>query len=576
MGIRGAESLRDELARVRENLRDTDATIEKLTGRPAAFASRPFQRFPGQSRYGADEGRGRGRASQFPDAGFDNYGPPPAKRTMGTFGRLGLPVGGGPRAGPSRRNRDDDDEEDLPHKPVIASSVVATPKDSKTREEAIAEQQSGVGGEVGKTRNRRMFGLLLGTLVRFRQDEQTKEEQKVKRKAVERRLEEKQYEERERLVRERQQLFLDRRRQQGKMRALEQKIELVEMHESWEAETRNLECFIRTNARPHVFFLPKSHIPSSLAKLEETKRILQGLVAERRKQLEEEIDEIMAKGDRGKAEEDEDDEEGASDNQLDESIAGQSQKTDGRVSKTVDEGSTLSDIEDHDQAAIEFGLRADVGSADAVETPLERSVSGNEQQQTGSTTTTTAEERDKQAIGKSGGATAMDCGVDAEKKTTSCDVPEKNDKTRDRDDDRRGARERRHHGDSRRRDETEDDNRSHRRERRGHRNDREEEDRSKRREHRHERDDSRRHRDRHGDDDRDRDRHRAKHRDSSRHGKEDDSGDNRRGRDHDKDDESNRKPHETQDNNGDKERVEPDGKTANETEEGEVPEAMDE
>ena len=293
VGIRGVDSLKHELDRTRESLRDTDATIEKLTGRPA-FAGRPFARRGAPSRPVGSETLGRGRGgsgSLFNLAGYDDTGPPAAKRFSGAFGRLGLPIAG-QRALAGRRARDEDEDE-LPHKLSLQSSVIATPKDTKSRKEAIAEQQSGAGGEVSTGRNRRMFGLLLGTLVKFKEDERTKEQQAEKRKAVELKLEEKQREERDRLKRERFQLFSNRRRHQAKLRALEQKMELVEIHSAWESETHSLESYIRTTAKPHVFFLPKSHIPESQSKLDESRRVLHDLIAERRKQLEEELEEIM-------------------------------------------------------------------------------------------------------------------------------------------------------------------------------------------------------------------------------------------------------------------------------------------
>lgn len=294
IGIRGVDSLKQELNRTRESLRDTDATIEKLTGRPA-FANRPFVRRGGPPRPvgGETVGRGRGESgSLFNLAGYNDAAPPPAKRVAGAFGRLGLPIAS-QRPLARRRARDEDEEDELPHKPSLQSSVIATPKDTKSRQDAIAEQRSGAGGDAGAARNRRMFGLLLGTLVKFKEDERTKEQQAEKRKAVELKLEEKQREERDRLKRERFQLFSDRRQHQIKLRALEQKMELVEIHSAWESETHSLENFIRTTAKPHVFFLPKSHIPASQSKLDESKRVLHELITERRKQLEEELEEIM-------------------------------------------------------------------------------------------------------------------------------------------------------------------------------------------------------------------------------------------------------------------------------------------
>jgi len=60
----------------------------------------------------------------------------------------------------------------------------------------IAQQS---GGQEGRARNKRMFGLLMGTLVQFKQEEKTKTDQVQKRKAVELKLEEKQREQKEKV-----------------------------------------------------------------------------------------------------------------------------------------------------------------------------------------------------------------------------------------------------------------------------------------------------------------------------------------------------------------------------------------
>jgi len=370
VGIRGVDSLKHELDRTRESLRDTDATIEKLTGRPA-FAGRPFGRgrgAPPRSAGGDTFGRGRGSVgSLFNLAGYDDTGPPPAKRGAGAFGRLGLPLANQRPVG-GRRARDEDEDDDLPHKPALQSSVIATPKDTKSRQEAIAEQQS-VGGGNATGRNRRMFGLLLGTLVKFKEDERTKEQQAEKRKAVELKLEEKQREERDRLKRERFQLFSDRRQQQVKLRALEQKMELVEIHSAWELETHSLENFIRTAAKPHVFFLPKSHIPESQSKLDESKRVLHNLIAERRKQLEEELEEIAKEG------KEEDSEMPAeyvgSDNEADNSELAEPDAIEQRKSQPEKTADEESDLDESDMVGVDYEQSFGPEQAPAEPTPAD-------------------------------------------------------------------------------------------------------------------------------------------------------------------------------------------------------------
>jgi len=58
-------------------------------------------------------------------------------------------------------------------KPAVASSVFVTTKEVKSRDTAIAEMKESEKG-ANKTRNKRMFGLLLGTLQRFKQEEDVK------------------------------------------------------------------------------------------------------------------------------------------------------------------------------------------------------------------------------------------------------------------------------------------------------------------------------------------------------------------------------------------------------------------
>lgn len=255
--------MRHEWDKVRQSLRDTDENIRKLTGRETL------------------ENRFRPR---------DNFGVPPIKRQ-----NIGGPVNWVPGRPAGNRFHggihpaaDSGDEDELTHKPVIQSSVVATQKDSKSRQDIIQQQNS---DEKGKARNRRMFGLLMGTLQQFRAEEKQKESQEMKRKAVEQKLEEKQKEEKEKLKTEKQQLFIDRKEKLMQMKQLENKIELVKLHEEWEEQTRTLMNFIRCNSKPHIFYLPKSHNEASQKKHQQTKAALEAIIDERKKQLHEEIDE---------------------------------------------------------------------------------------------------------------------------------------------------------------------------------------------------------------------------------------------------------------------------------------------
>ena len=47
-------------------------------------------------------------------------------------------------------------------------------------------------------------------------------------------------------------------------------------HEDWEVLTEQLMYFIRTDSKPHIYFLPKTHTDETSKRLEQSKKTLQG------------------------------------------------------------------------------------------------------------------------------------------------------------------------------------------------------------------------------------------------------------------------------------------------------------
>ncbi|KAK2185067.1 hypothetical protein NP493_246g01014 [Ridgeia piscesae] len=147
--VKGVAALQDELEKTRDRLRGVDETIKKLTGRDPS-ENRPGQRrivrTPDISR-GVELGRGRERMFALARYGVDNDRGPPAKRQViqSAFGRLG-PQMGFNRPGP-RRDRDSGDEDDLPRKVTLHSSVVVTPKETRTRTDTLAAQNEDTTGK---------------------------------------------------------------------------------------------------------------------------------------------------------------------------------------------------------------------------------------------------------------------------------------------------------------------------------------------------------------------------------------------------------------------------------------------
>ncbi|XP_064600890.1 pinin-like [Liolophura sinensis] len=305
-------SLQTELKRAKESLKDVDENIKKLTGRdpveqrnharrvslgaPMDFRSRgpfgsPVDRRERRTRTlsgpgergrpsfgGGGDIRGRLFALARQDIG-ESEGPPAKRRIVGgAFSRLG----------PARResqSRDSGDEEDLPNKPTVQSSVVPAPGMVRTRKESIDQQNK---DEKGKARNRRMFGLLLGTLQQFRTEAKESKDKDEQRRQIEVKLEDKAKQEKEDAQKERQQLFKERRDKQAKVQLLEQKMELVNTHEEWEKETLKLKNFLRTKAKPHLFYKPRS-LDLSDSRVKHTHKVIDGLIKDRRKKLEEDL-----------------------------------------------------------------------------------------------------------------------------------------------------------------------------------------------------------------------------------------------------------------------------------------------
>ena len=145
------------------------------------------------------------------------------------------------------------EDEDAQFKPAISSRVITQTRELPSKEDILAAQ----GDERSKARNRRMFGALLGTLQRFRQEETRMRDREDKRAQVEKKLEEAAKKEKEEMKKERIELFHDRRRKQQEIRRIELKILRVKEQDEWEARHRPLLNFIQTKAKPHVFYLPK-------------------------------------------------------------------------------------------------------------------------------------------------------------------------------------------------------------------------------------------------------------------------------------------------------------------------------
>lgn len=181
------------------------------------------------------------------------------------------------------------DEEAPSKKPSLQSTVVATQKDVKTRRDKIEQQKS---DSRGMARNRRMFGMILGTLQKFQHEESRRKEQSQKRAEIDKKVEEAAEKEKEEMKREKQELFLTRKEKQIQMRCLEKKLEIAEVHEAWQNQQKMLMNFIKTKAKPHLMFLPSKHNSESQKSLKETQAEIEIALASHNAKFEKELMEI--------------------------------------------------------------------------------------------------------------------------------------------------------------------------------------------------------------------------------------------------------------------------------------------
>ncbi|XP_033316474.1 pinin [Bombus bifarius] len=280
----GAESLEAQLEAARDGLRGLDRSIRKILGRDLPDGENgPLQPPPRLSQKRPLQEDRRRVVSDF----VNNELPGGKRRWQGSngepktvFSRLSARV-------PSN-NDDSADEDDNVIKPAVSSRVIATPREIPSRQEVIRRERI---DERSRQRNKRMFGALLGTLQKFRQEETKLKAKEDKKAEVEARVEEARRREKEELRRERQQLFLSRKRQLAEVRALEAKLARSRQFQDWRAAQLPLASFIKTRAQPSIYYVPKRKHPQTDILLGQSAKELHEEIERREKVL---IDELEA------------------------------------------------------------------------------------------------------------------------------------------------------------------------------------------------------------------------------------------------------------------------------------------
>lgn len=308
-------SLKAELDKAKEDLKEVEENIKKIIGRdpnegpPNRLAlKRPANTIENRnngeekdavvSRADTDfvmKGRNAVSARNWQDTetriGRIDEDRPSVKRRLGdpkaVFSRLS-----GPPRGRQEELISNDDTFSL-NKPAVPSQVIVTPREIPSRQEVLAAQGC---DESSRARNRRMFGALMGTLQKFRQEESRLKDKEDKRAQVEKKVEEAAKREKEELKRERQELFQSRKRRQAEIRNIELKMIRLQEQDAWEATHRHLLNFIQTKTKPHLFYLPKKHNTKTEERWTVSQKVITKIIGKKREEVEIEVAGILKHG----------------------------------------------------------------------------------------------------------------------------------------------------------------------------------------------------------------------------------------------------------------------------------------
>jgi len=174
-------------------------------------------------------------------------------------------------------------------KPSLPSSVSVIPKEMKSRESAIAEMKEAERSD-NKTRNKRMFNLLLGTLQQFKCDEDGKNHSSQKRqREVDLKLEEAKRKEQRDLRQEKERMFQKRRLQEQEFKRLQRRKAVVAAAENQIGLLRKLQNFIHTTAKPSILYLPSKHTIRTMELQKKSHKRMEENIKRKQEELETEL-----------------------------------------------------------------------------------------------------------------------------------------------------------------------------------------------------------------------------------------------------------------------------------------------
>lgn len=156
----------------------------------------------------------------------------------------------------SEEGEEDDTTQAKRRKSSVKSAVIDTKRrrESEISKEDINKAQ--LGNEAGKRRASRMFKNLLGTLRTF--DENTKSESvSSKRAEIDRKVEERVAADRRKIIEEKRLLLIKKREKEKLLELLQAKKDFAELRVGWEDHAMEQAKYIRTLAKPQLYWKPR-------------------------------------------------------------------------------------------------------------------------------------------------------------------------------------------------------------------------------------------------------------------------------------------------------------------------------
>lgn len=107
-----------------------------------------------------------------------------------------------------------------------------------------------------KKRSQRLFGMLLGTLTKFKNESQNKSEAEIKREQIDQKLQEKLKKDHEELVEKMKREEQERKEKIAREKKEAEEKRINDLKECWKNQKRNLANFLCTTTEPPLYYLP--------------------------------------------------------------------------------------------------------------------------------------------------------------------------------------------------------------------------------------------------------------------------------------------------------------------------------